>query len=94
MTDEKAFNERAKLLQAITVQENLRGTVDHSIIEATLDALYRQLAELDAAAVVEQRKQITILFMDVAGSRRKAGTTSDPPYSHRCPASPTGSTAR
>jgi hypothetical protein len=36
MTIEKAENERAKFLQAITVQEDLRGTIEDNIIEATL----------------------------------------------------------
>jgi class 3 adenylate cyclase/predicted ATPase len=58
-----------KLRRAIAMQENLRGTVDDAIIDATLATLREKLAELETQAVLpsQQRKQITILFADVKG---------------------------
>jgi class 3 adenylate cyclase/tetratricopeptide (TPR) repeat protein len=60
---------REQLEKAITVQEGLRGTLDDAILDATLAALRKQLAELGPdPAVEQQRKQVTILFMDVVNS--------------------------
>ena len=57
-----------QLQQAIAAQEGLRGTLPDEIIEATIAALQKQLDELQATAVPEQqRKQVTVLFADVAG---------------------------
>ncbi len=62
---------REQLNRAIAAQENLRGTLDDAIIDATIDALSKQLAELDQAPVVEQkRKLVTVLFMDIVNSTR------------------------
>ncbi len=56
---------------AIAAQEGLRGTLDDAILDATIAALQKQLAELDSQPVIEQhRKQVTILFMDVVDSTR------------------------
>ena len=61
--------EREQLEKAIAAQEGLRGTLDDAIIDATIAALRKQLAELSPVPVVEQqRKQVTILFLDVVGS--------------------------
>jgi class 3 adenylate cyclase/tetratricopeptide (TPR) repeat protein len=57
--------DRHQLEQAIAVQESLRGTIDDAIIDATLDALRRQLATLGPAAA--RRVQATLLFLDLAG---------------------------
>ena len=57
--------DRHQLEQAIAVQEGLRGTIDDAIIDATLDALRRQLATLGPAAA--RRVQATLLFLDLAG---------------------------
>ena len=63
--------EREQLQKAIAAQEKLRGTLDDVIIDATISALRKQLAELSPGPVVEQqRKQVTILFMDVVSSTR------------------------
>jgi predicted ATPase/class 3 adenylate cyclase len=61
---------RQQLEQAIAAQEGLRGTLDDAIIDVTLAALRKQLAELSAApdAVEQQRKLVTVLFMDIVGS--------------------------
>jgi predicted ATPase/class 3 adenylate cyclase len=60
---------REQLEQAIAAQEGLRGTLDDAIIEATIAALRKQLAELEPAPEVEQqRKLATVLFMDVVNS--------------------------
>lgn len=59
---------RAQLEHAIAVQESLRGTIDDAVLDATLDALRRQLAELEPAAEPQQRRVLaTILFADLAG---------------------------
>ena len=57
--------DRQQLEAAIAVQESLRGTIDDAIIDATLDALRRQLATLGPAAA--RRVQATLLFLDLAG---------------------------
>ena len=58
--------DRQQLEQAIAVQESLRGTIDDAILEATLDALRRQLAAFDPPAEA-RRLQATVLFIDLAG---------------------------
>lgn len=62
------MSEREKLKQAILAQENLRGTVDDAIIEATVAALNKQLEALADAGRVTQRKVATVLFMDTVDS--------------------------
>ena len=58
-----------QLEKAIAAQEGLRGILDDAIVDVTLAALRKQLAELTPEAAVEQqRKQVTILFMDVVSS--------------------------
>lgn len=61
------MSEAEQLQQAIAAQENLRGMVPDSVIDATIAALQKQLAELQAATTEQQRKQVTVLFADVAG---------------------------
>jgi predicted ATPase/class 3 adenylate cyclase len=62
---------REKLVRAIAAQEGLRGTLDDDILDATIAALRKQLAELSPEPAVEQqRKLVTILFMDVVSSTR------------------------
>ncbi len=62
-------SKRGQLEKAIAAQEGLRGTLDDEIIDATIAALHKQLDELNPEPVVEQqRKQVTILFMDIVGS--------------------------
>ncbi|MBP8948641.1 MAG: tetratricopeptide repeat protein [Candidatus Promineofilum sp.] len=58
--------DRHQLEQAIAVQESLRGTLDDAILDATLDALRRQLAALEPEAA-PRRVQATLLFLDLAG---------------------------
>ena len=58
--------DRHQLDQAIAVQESLRGTLDDAILDATLDALRRQLAALEPADA-PRRVQATLLFLDLAG---------------------------
>ncbi|MEJ2352081.1 MAG: adenylate/guanylate cyclase domain-containing protein [Anaerolineales bacterium] len=63
--------EREQIEKAIAAQEGLRGTLDDAILDTTIAALRKQLAELGPEPVVEQqRKQVTILFMDVVSSTR------------------------
>jgi class 3 adenylate cyclase/predicted ATPase len=59
------MDKRQQLEQAIAVQESLRGSVDDSIIDATIATLREKLAALEP--VPQQRKQVTVLFMDIAG---------------------------
>jgi class 3 adenylate cyclase len=66
--------EREQLEKAIAAQEGLRGSLDDAILEVTIAALRKQLAELSPEPVAEQqRKQVTILFMDVVDSTRLLG---------------------
>jgi class 3 adenylate cyclase/tetratricopeptide (TPR) repeat protein len=63
-----------QLEQAIAAQEGLRGTLDDVIIDATIAALRKQLDEMERSPEPEQqRKQMTVLFMDVVGSTRLLG---------------------
>ena len=65
---------RKQLEQAIAVQESLRGKVDNAIIDVTIEALRIQLNELEPNLSVEQqRKMVTILFMDVVNSTKMLG---------------------
>lgn len=67
-------SKRDQLEQAIAAQEGLRGTLDDAIIEATIAAVRKQLAELKQAPDVEQqRKLATVLFMDVVNSTQMMG---------------------
>ncbi|MEJ2758422.1 MAG: hypothetical protein P8046_08095 [Anaerolineales bacterium] len=60
-----------QLEKAIAAQENLRGTLDDTIIDITIAALRVQLTQLNSDQPVEkQRKQVTILMMDVVNSTR------------------------
>jgi len=56
---------REKLEQAIALQESLRGSVDDAVIDAAVAALRKQLA--DQEGTEQQRKLVSILFMDIAG---------------------------
>ena len=67
-SDDSIFS-REQLEIAITAQEGLRGILDDSILDTTIAVLRRQLAELSPESKVEQqRKLLTILFMDVVSS--------------------------
>jgi len=71
MMSENPESKREQLERAIAAQEGLRGTLDDAIVDATLEALHKQLAELEQAQVLEQqRKLVTVLFMDVVSSTR------------------------
>ena len=61
------MNERQQIEQAIAAQENLRGTVEDTLIDVTIDALRKQLEQLQPAPE-HQRKLVTILFIDIVGS--------------------------
>ena len=65
MSSPDTNNERQQIEQAITAQESLRGTVDDSVIDASIATLKEKLAALDAHPE-QQRKLATILFMDIA----------------------------
>ena len=60
--------ERDKLEQAITALEAQRAILGDAVVDASIAALQKQLAELEAAKpVTQQRKQVTVLFADVSG---------------------------
>ncbi|MCK4897277.1 MAG: adenylate/guanylate cyclase domain-containing protein [Anaerolineales bacterium] len=59
--------EQQQLEQAIIAQESLRGMVDDTIIDASITALRKQLAELEYFSLDERRKQVTVVFADLAG---------------------------
>lgn len=61
--------ERAKLEQAVAAQEGLRGVVDDAVVDAAIAALQDKLARLDEVQAPEQqRKFVTVLFMDTVDS--------------------------
>ena len=70
MTLEDHFAEQKQLEQAIDAQERLRGTIDDAIIDTTIAALRKQLAEILSipSNSEQQRKMATVLFMDIVNS--------------------------
>jgi len=70
MTVEDHLSPKKQLEQAIAAQELLRGKIDDAIIETTIAALQKQLAELLSASSDsnKQRKMATVLFMDIVNS--------------------------
>lgn len=71
MNPDDRASKKKQLELAIVTQESLRGTLDDTIIDATIEALRKQLAELDHIPLLEQqRKLATILFMDIVSSTR------------------------
>lgn len=62
------MTEREQLEKAIEVQESLRGTLDDAVIEATIAALRKQLDSLNKVGQSEQRKLVTVLFVDIVDS--------------------------
>ena len=61
-----------KIRDAISAQEQLRGIVDDSVIDMTIGVLQNELTKhLSTAHESEQqRKMVTVLFMDVVNSTR------------------------
>ena len=70
MTAEDPLTKQKQLEQAIAAQERLRGTIDDAIIDTTIGALRKQLAEIHptSPASEQQRKMATVLFMDIVNS--------------------------
>lgn len=57
-----------QLEQAIAALEAQRAVLGHEVVDASVAALRRQLAELETAPPPdEQRKLVTVLFADLAG---------------------------
>ncbi len=57
-----------KLKQSIAALEAQRGTLSDDVIDASVAALQKQLAKLEAPE--QQRKMVTVLFADIVGSTR------------------------
>ena len=57
------------LKKAIAAQESLRATLGDDLVNTTITALHKQLADLEAQAMPseQQRKQVAVLFADVSG---------------------------
>jgi predicted ATPase/class 3 adenylate cyclase len=69
MSSDNPESKIEQLKRAIAAQEGMRGVLDETIIDTTLAALRAQLAELEARSAPEQqRKLMTVLFVDVVGS--------------------------
>jgi len=58
---------RVQLEQALVAQQRLRGTLPDDVLDATVFALQKQLAEMVDTEPEHQRKQVTILFADLVG---------------------------
>ena len=61
-----------QIQEAISAQERLRGMVDDSVIDMTIGVLQKELAKCLSTAQEseQQRKVVTVLFMDVVNSTR------------------------
>ena len=57
--------DRQALQRAIAAQEALRGTLPDEVVDAAVQALRRELAEMEAAT--PRRRQVTVLFADLSG---------------------------
>ncbi len=69
MSQQDPTSRRLQIERAIAAQEALRGTFDDEIIDAAITVLLQELAKLEGAPTDQkQRKQVTVLFMDVVGS--------------------------
>jgi len=69
MDNDNRKSQREQIQKALEAIPALRGTLDDSIIDTTIKVLRKQLAELETdLEVKQQRKQVTILFMDVVNS--------------------------
>jgi class 3 adenylate cyclase len=67
------------LTNAIASLESQRAVLGEAVVSASVHALQKQLAELEGQAkhFGQQRKLVTVLFMDVVGST-KIGQRLDP----------------
>jgi class 3 adenylate cyclase len=70
MNAEERLTKRNQIEQAIAAQERLRGTIEDAIIDTTIEALRKQLAEFfpTSSDSEQQRKMATVLFMDIVNS--------------------------
>ena len=70
MKEEEKNNRIHELKEAISAQEELRGKVPDSIIALTVSLLRKELEEIETAdqELEQQRKLVTVLFMDVVNS--------------------------
>ena len=59
--------ELTDLQHTITVLETQRSVLGDVVVDASINALRRQLADLNASPPDEQRKLVTVLFADLAG---------------------------
>lgn len=71
------MDERRQLEEAIEAQARLRGVVADEIVDATIEALHRQLAALSEPIRPRSRRQVTVLFADLSGST-SVGESIDP----------------
>ena len=60
------MDERQRIEQVIAAQESLRGTVGDEVVDETILMLREKLAHL--CILEQQRKLVTILYTDIAGS--------------------------
>ena len=72
MTIDDRLTLQLRLEQAIAAQETLRGTVDDAILDTAIGVLRKELAEIQSSSAdpQQQRKMVTVLFMDVVNSTR------------------------
>jgi ABC-type oligopeptide transport system substrate-binding subunit/class 3 adenylate cyclase/tetratricopeptide (TPR) repeat protein len=64
------MDERQRIEQAIAAQESLRAKVGDEVVDETISMLRRELAHLETPSetLAQQRKLVTILFVDIVGS--------------------------
>ncbi len=68
MNSKENSDERKKLEQAIAALEAQRPILGDEVVDASLGALHMQLDDLNTRSEPEQRKLVSILFMDTVGS--------------------------
>ena len=67
MLDSQA-EQRERLERAIAHMESQRAALGDAVVDVSLAALQKELHDLEAAGGAEQRKLVTVLFMDTVGS--------------------------
>lgn len=68
MTSTESQSEHERLITAIALMEAQRDSLGDDVVDLAIGSMRKQLAELEKANRPDQRKLVTVLFMDMVGS--------------------------